>query len=135
MLSNSKRYKNKKRFLYPYQIWYIATAMSKEKILRGNGNVFRDLGLAHPERVLARAQVMFRIAEIIRERGLTQKEASKLLGIPQSKVSCLMNGKLSMFSLDYLFEFLNALDRDVQILIKPKPKSERFATTQVLAQR
>lgn len=106
--------------------------MSKEKIQRGNGNVFRDLGVAHPERVLARAQVMFRIAEIIRKRGLTQKEASKLLDIPQSKVSCLMNGKLSMFSLDYLFELLNALDRDVQILIKPKPKSERSATTQVL---
>lgn len=104
----------------------------KEKIQRGGGNVFRDIGVAHPERVRARAQIMFRISEILKERGLTQKEAAKLLGIPQSKVSCLMNGKLSMFSLDYLFELLNALDRDVQILIKPKPKSERFATTQVL---
>jgi len=107
--------------------------MSKEKILRGSGNVFEDLGVAHPERVRARAQVMFRIAEIIRARGLTQKETSKLLGIPQSKVSCLMNGKLSMFSLDYLFELLNALDRDVQIFIKPKSRSQRFATTQVLS--
>lgn len=105
---------------------------SKQKIHRGSGNVFDDLGVVHPERVMARAQVMFRISKIIKDRGLTQKEASKLLGIPQSKVSCLMNGKLSMFSLDYLFELLNALDRDVRILIKPKPKSERFATTQVL---
>lgn len=43
-----------------------------------------------------------------------------------------MNGKLSMFSLDYLFELLNALDRDVEIIIKPKTKQEKFATTQVL---
>ena len=106
--------------------------MTKEKVQRGSGNVFADLGVAHPERVLARAQIMSRIAEIIKERGLTQQQAAKLLGIPQSKVSCLINGKLSMFSLDFLFEILNALDRDVEIIIKPKTKDEKFATTHVL---
>ena len=105
---------------------------SKEKVHRGNGNVFADIGVAHPERVLARAQVMSRIAELIRERGLTQKEAGALLDLPQSKVSCLMSGKLSLFSLEHLFELLNALDRDVEIIIKPKTKEEKFATTQVL---
>ena len=75
---------------------------------------------------------MSRVSDIIHERGLTQKRASTLLGIPQSKVSCLMNGKLSMFSLDHLFELLNALDRDVEIIIKPKTRQEKFATTQVL---
>src|SRR3990167_9295547 len=106
--------------------------MNKEKIYRGTGNVFADAGLAHPERVMARAQIMSRITEIIKERGLTQKAAAELLGIPQSKVSCLMNGKLRMFSLDHLFELLNALDRDVEIIIKPKTKKEKYATTHVL---
>ena len=105
---------------------------TKENIHRGSGNVFVDIGVAHPERVLARAQIMSRVAEIIKERGLTQQKAAKLLGIPQSKVSCLMNGKLSMFSLDFLFEILNALDRDVEIIIKPKTKQEKFATTHVI---
>ena len=81
---------------------------------------------------MARAQIMSRISEIIKDRDLTQKEASELLSIPQSKVSCLMNGRLSMFSLDYLFEILNALDRDVEIIIKPKTKNEKIATTNVL---
>lgn len=103
-----------------------------EKIQRGSGNPFADVGVSHPERVLARAQVMSRISEILRERNLTQKETSKLLNLPQSKVSCLMNGKLSMFSMDHLFELLNALDRDVEIIIKPRTKVERIATTQVL---
>ncbi len=105
---------------------------TKEKIHPGSGNVFADLEVAHPERILARAQIMSRISEIIKDRGLTQKQTSELLGIPQSKVSCLMNGKLSMFSLDYLFEILNALDRDVEIIIKPKTKQEKVATTHVL---
>ena len=104
---------------------------SNEKVHRGNGNVFADIGVAHPDRVLVRAQVMSRIAEILKERGLTQKKAATLLGIPQSKVSCLMNGKLSMFSLEHLFELLNALDSDVEIIIKPKPEQEKSATTQV----
>ena len=105
---------------------------TRESIHRGSGNVFADIGAAHPDRVLARAQVMSRISEIIKERGLTQKDAAEVLGIPQPKISCLMNGKLSMFSLEHLFEFLNALDRDVEIIIKPKTKQEKFATTQVL---
>ena len=105
---------------------------AKEKIQRGSGNVFADIGVAHPERVLARAQVMARISEIIRGRGLTQTAAATVLDLPQSKVSCLMNGKLSMFSLEHLFELLNALDRDVEIIIKPKTRQEKVATTQVL---
>ncbi len=105
---------------------------TRRKIRSSSGNVFADIGAAHPERILARAQVMFRIAEIIRGRGLTQTAAAALLDIPQSKVSWLMNGKLGMFSLEYLFALLNALDRDVQIIIKPKTKAEKVATTQVL---
>ena len=105
---------------------------TKEKIHRGSGNVFEDIGVACSERVMARSQIMSRVADIIKERSLTQKEAAVLLNLPQSKISCLMNGKLSMFSLDHLFELLNALDSDVEIIIKPKTKEEKFATTHVL---
>lgn len=105
---------------------------TKEVIHRGSDNIFADIGVIHPERVQARAQIMFLIAEIIKKRGLTQKRAADILGIPQSKVSCLMNGKLSNFSMDHLFELLNALDTDVEIIIKPKTKEEKTATTNVL---
>jgi predicted XRE-type DNA-binding protein len=105
---------------------------SKVKIYSSCGNVFADIGHPHPERALARSEMMFRITQIIKEKGWTQKQAAAVLGIPQSKVSCLMRGKLSMFSLDHLFDLLNALDRKVEIIIKPKGKHEKFATTQVI---
>lgn len=105
---------------------------AKNSIERGTDNIFRDIGASHPERVLFRAQIMSNISEMIRERGMTQKEAAKLLGLPQSKISCLMNGKLSMFSLEHLFEILNALDRDVEIIIKPRTREEKVASTHVL---
>ncbi len=98
---------------------------------RGSGNVFADISHPHPERALARAQIMSQIAEIIKERGLTQVEAAALLDIPQSKVSCLVNGKLSLFSLEALFGHLNALDKSIEIIIRPKAKTEKTATTHV----
>jgi len=104
----------------------------KWKIHRGSGNVLADIGSVYPQKTLARAQIMSRITEIIKQRRLTQKEASGLLGIPQSKISCLVNGKLSMFSPDHLLVLLNKLDRDVDIIIKPKTKEEKFASTHVL---
>lgn len=102
------------------------------KIKKSSGNVFRDIGVSHPNRAMFRAEVMARIAEIIEERGMTQKEASKLLGLPQSKISCLMNGKLSAFSMEHLFEILNALNSDVEIIIKPKTTEERVASTHII---
>ena len=105
---------------------------AREKVYKSSGNVFEDIGSAYPERVLARAKIMRRITQLIQERGLTQDKAARILDIPQSKVSCLMNGKLSMFSLEHLFELLNALDSDVEIIIKPKGKQEKIATTNVI---
>ena len=105
---------------------------ANDKIHKGSGNVFQDIGSAYPDRLLTRAKTMFRISQIIKERGLTQDKTAKLLGIPQSKVSCLMNGKLSVFSLEHLFELLNALDSDVEIIIRPKGKEERIATTNIV---
>lgn len=105
---------------------------TNETIHKGSDNVFADIGVTHPERVQARAQVMFLVSDIIKKRGLTQKQAAAILGIPQSKVSCLVNGRLSNFSMDHLFELLNALDTDVEIIVKPKTKEEKSATTHVL---
>lgn len=72
-----------------------------EKITRGSGNVFQDIGVSDPERTAIRALIMSRITEIIKERGLSQTEAGKILNLTQSKVSNLMNGKLSVFSLEH----------------------------------
>jgi len=47
----------------------------------------------------------------------------------QSKISCLVNGKLSMFSLDLLLVSLNRLGRAVDIVIRLKTKEEKSAST------
>jgi len=92
----------------------------KIKVTPSSGNVFADLGVADAEETLAKAEVASRICDIIAERKLSQTMAATILGVDQPKVSALMHGRLEGFSSDRLFRFLNALDRDVEIVIKPK---------------
>lgn len=88
------------------------------------GNVFADLGLDQANEFLAKAQIVARIDALITERGLTQVQAARLLGIDQPKISALLRGRLSGFSLERLIRFLNALDCDVNIHITAKPASQ-----------
>src|SRR5438128_10517845 len=104
--------------------------MSGEEIpvTPSSGNVFADLGLAEPEELLAKAELMRQIGTAIQERGLTQAQAAEILGVDQPKISALLNGRLSGFSMDRLVRFLVALDRDVQIVVRPK-QSDRARVT------
>jgi predicted XRE-type DNA-binding protein len=76
----------------------------KERLTKSDGNVFVDLGFSKEEAaVLAmRAELMVRLRSVIDERGWTQQEAAKRLGIGQSRVSDLVRGKWDKFSLDML---------------------------------
>ncbi len=93
--------------------------MAKETIQRGSGNVFADLRIPNPEQYLAKAELAARILKIVQKRRLTQQATGELLGIPQPKVSALLNGRLDGFSSDRLFRFLNSLGCDVRITVSP----------------
>jgi len=89
----------------------------KIKIEKGSGNVFRDLDLPDAEGLLAKAELAAQIGALVARQHLTQARAARLLGIDQPKVSALLHGRLSGFSTDRLLRFLNALGRDVRIVV------------------
>ena len=91
---------------------------------KSSGNVFADLGLAHPEREQLKAHLTLQIFRIIKNRGLTQVEAGALLGIKQPHVSALMRNRSGNFSVERLMDFLIALGQDVEITVKPTRKSQ-----------
>lgn len=98
-----------------------------------SGNVSADLGLPNPEELLLKAQLAAQIGTLISARQLTQSEAAELLGIDQPKVSALLRGKLSGFSTERLFRFLNALGSNVEIRIVANPHPNVQAQTHVVA--
>lgn len=89
-----------------------------------SGNIFADLGVSNPEERLAKAELAYQINTLIQERKLTQIQAAKLLGVDQPKISSLRKGKLSGFSLERLFRFLNMLGQEITIKIGSKKQTD-----------
>jgi predicted XRE-type DNA-binding protein len=87
-----------------------------------SGNVFADLGLEQAEVHLAKAHIAAEISRLIGERKLTQSQAAELLGVDQPKISALVRGRLSGFTLERLLRFLTDLDCDVEITVRPAKK-------------
>ena len=94
----------------------------REVVEAGSGDVFVDLGYADAGERKLRVQLAMRLNELIATHRLTQAKAAALLGIPQPHVSELKNYKLSRFSSERLLRFMTRLDRDVEIVIRPKAK-------------
>jgi predicted XRE-type DNA-binding protein len=88
-------------------------------ITRGRGNVFADTGLPEPGELLVKAELTRQLYHRIKALKLTQTEAAKRLDLKQPDVSRLMNGHFGGFSTDRLIALLNALDIDVDIVLKP----------------
>ena len=93
--------------------------MSKKRYETGSRNVFKDLGLPNAEKHFIKAQLVFKIDTLMKERGLKQIGAAALLGIKQPDVSKMLRGEFRQFSVERLLRFLVALDQDVEIVVKP----------------
>ena len=89
---------------------------------RGGGNVFADLGLPDADAHLAKAELVSRIDDIVRARGITQAEAARLLGLSRPDMSRLLRGDFREYSLERLFRLLTTLGRDIDIVIR-QPRS------------
>lgn len=92
----------------------------RETVDAGSSNVFADLGFADAGERKLRVQLAMQLNELIAMRRLTQAEVAVLFGIPQPHVSELKNYKITRFSSERLMRFLTLLDRDVEIVIRPK---------------
>ena len=98
-------------------------------VAESSGNVFADLGFPNSDREQLKAELILEIYRSIKDRGLTQTQAGEILGIRQPHVSALMNGRTGNYSVGRLFEFLNALGHDVEVLVRPKAPEAATAHT------
>lgn len=87
----------------------------------GSGNVFRDLGLPNPEEELTKSSLLIEIHRTIKARGLKQVEAARILGIPQPKVSNLLRGYPTGFSVHRLSLLLAKLGKSVTLVVSDEP--------------
>ena len=104
-------------------------------ITRGRTNVFADLGYPDAAERQAKLRLAHALNQVLTQQGLTQTAAAQLLGLTQPKVSALRHYKLAGFSVERLMTLLTVLDRDVEIVIRKKPRSRSVARISVVAAR
>lgn len=104
-----------------------------ERVTRGTGNVFADLGFPDAVERQAKLHLAYALNQVVDGRKLSQEDAAKVLGVTQPKVSALRHYKLAGFSLERLMNLLTALDQDVEIVIRQKPRSRKAARISVVA--
>ena len=103
------------------------------EIIEGSGNVYSDLGLPDAGEMLVKAHLATVVANIIAVRKLTQVQAAKILGLPQPKLSNLLNGRFRGISEAKMMECLLRLGRDVRIVVgKNRPRRKLPGKIEVL---
>ena len=105
----------------------------KKIVVRSSGNVFADLGLPNAEEEKTKVRLAFEINRIIENRRLSQIAAARRLKINQPKILALSNYRLDGYSVERLMNFLTALDRDVEIVIRRKPRSGKMGRILVIS--
>lgn len=106
---------------------------TSRRFLPNSGNVLADLGLANAGEKQTKVQLAVMINRIIEAQDVSQSAAARLLKINQPKISALANYRLEGFSVERLMHFLSALDRDIEIVVRPRPRSRKGARILVTA--
>src|SRR5258708_27233062 len=87
--------------------------------IKTSGSVFGALGftVGDVEHLRIRSLIMNALIGEIENRKLTHKQAARLLGITQRRVSDLTRGKIDLFSIDTLVDFLAAMGLKVDLRV------------------
>lgn len=83
-------------------------------------NVYEQLDFPDAKEMLVKAQLVTQIAEILRERGWSQQQAAKVLGLTQPKLSKMLRGQFRGISEMKMMDCLVRLGRTVKIVVGPE---------------
>jgi predicted XRE-type DNA-binding protein len=98
----------------------------------GSRNVYADLGFADADEMLVKAQLVSKISEIIEERGYSQTEAARNVGLPQPKLSKLMRGQFRGISERKLMDCLTRLGKDIEIVVRERARGRKVGHVSVV---
>ena len=109
------------------------SAEQREAVTPGTGSVFADLGFPDAAERQAKLRLALALNQELEARKISQADAAKVLGVTQPKVSALRHYKLAGFSVERLMNLLTAVDQDVEIVIRRKPRSQKTGRISVVA--
>lgn len=93
-------------------------------VIRGSGNVFRDLGHANADVEQFKALLAAEIIKALDRDKLTVRAAHARTGIAAADFSRIRNADLARFTLDRLVGIINRLGSRVEVKLKIKPAAQ-----------
>ncbi len=90
----------------------------KLDIVRGSGNVFRDLGIVDADLKQTKATLAAEIIGVLDDENLSVRAAEKRTGIAYADFSRIRNADLNRFTVDRLMIVLSKLGRSVDVEVK-----------------
>ncbi len=91
-------------------------------IIRGSGDVFRDLGHPEADREQLRALLAAKIIGVLYERKLTVRAAQEATGVAAADFSRIRKAKLGRFTVDRLMAILAGLGQEVEVTVEVHPR-------------
>lgn len=100
------------------------------EIVRGSGNVFRDLGCPDADVRQAKALMGAQIIKILDEEGLSTRAAEAKTGVSHAEFSRIRRAAFSRFTVDRLMGILQRLGQEVEISVEVHPRRDQQRPTQ-----
>jgi predicted XRE-type DNA-binding protein len=91
-------------------------------IIRGSGNVFRDLGHPAAAREQLRALLAAKIIGVLDDLKLTVPPAHEVTGIAAADFSRIRKANLGRFTIDRLMTILANLGQEVEVTVDVHPR-------------
>ena len=82
------------------------------KIEKSSGNVYADIGVANPEQMLRKAQIVAQISQVIAYSEDRISRAMGILGLSESDLKELLHGHFHAYREADLMEYLEKLHQD-----------------------
>jgi predicted XRE-type DNA-binding protein len=89
--------------------------MSKAKTIK---SAYHELNFSDADQMLVKAQLAIKIAAVLRERGWSQQQAARVLGLTQPKLSAMLRGRFRGISAMKMMECLVRLGRGIKIVVE-----------------
>lgn len=93
------------------------------EIIRGSGNVFRDLGRPNADAEQLKSILAAQIIAVMDAAQLTTRKAEERTGIAAADFSRIRKAKLDRFTIDRLMAVLNRFDQKVEVSVSVGPRA------------
>lgn len=92
------------------------------ELVRGSGNVFRDMGFPEADILQAKSTLAAKIIGALDDKGISVRRAQELTGFAAADFSRVRQAKVQRFTIDRLMAMLVTLNADVEVSIDVHPR-------------